>query len=133
MLFRSAYCSNDFSVVCDRPSRIEGVGRPRVEPSFLPSVIDRMIAVPDARSIAAMHWTREVTGLDVGGSTGTNMAACVQLIEEMRAAGRRGSIVTLICDSGDRYRGTYGNPEWLAANGLDIEPHLEELRRFMNS
>ena len=37
------------------PSRIEGIGRPRVEPSFLPDVVDRMIAVPDAASVAAMR------------------------------------------------------------------------------
>jgi cysteine synthase A len=90
-----------------------------------------MIAVPDARSIAAMHWVREVTGRDVGGSTGTNVAACVELIKEMRQAGLRGSVVTLICDSGDRYRGTYGDPAWLSAQGLHIEPHLEELRAFL--
>ncbi|MDA0637682.1 PLP-dependent cysteine synthase family protein [Nonomuraea sp. MCN248] len=112
-------------------SRIEGIGRPRIEPSFLPTVIDRMIAVPDARSIAGMHWVREVTGRDVGGSTGTNIAACVELIREMREAGERGSVVTLICDSGDRYRGTYGNPAWLADQGLDIAPHLADLRAFL--
>ncbi|MEU4574529.1 MULTISPECIES: PLP-dependent cysteine synthase family protein [Nonomuraea] len=114
-------------------SRIEGIGRPRVEPSFQPTVIDRMVAVPDARSIAAMHWVREVTGRDVGGSTGTNVAACVELIREMREAGERGSVVTLICDSGDRYRGTYGDPAWLAGQGLDIEPHLADLRAFLPS
>ena len=36
-------------------SRIEGIGRPRVEPSFIPGVIDHMIRVPDAASIAAAH------------------------------------------------------------------------------
>ncbi|MFI6323850.1 PLP-dependent cysteine synthase family protein [Nonomuraea sp. NPDC050556] len=112
-------------------SRIEGIGRPRVEPSFQPGVIDRMIAVPDARSIAAMRWTREVTGRDVGGSTGTNIAAAVALIQEMRSAGKQGSVVTLICDGGDRYRHTYDNDEWLAAQGLDIGPHLDDLRAFM--
>ena len=90
-----------------------------------------MIAVPDAHSIAAMHWVREVTGRDVGGSTGTNIAACVDLIKEMREAGRQGSIVTLICDSGDRYRGTYGDPDWLRSQGLYIEPHLATLRAFL--
>ena len=38
-----------------RPSRIEGIGRPRVEPSFVPEVVDRMIRVPDAASLAAMR------------------------------------------------------------------------------
>jgi cysteine synthase A len=54
-----------------RGSRIEGIGRPRVEPSFLPSVVDAMVSVPDAASIAAMRWCSQVTGRLVGGSTGT--------------------------------------------------------------
>ncbi|GAA0418384.1 cysteine synthase [Acrocarpospora corrugata] len=114
-------------------SRIEGIGRPRVEPSFLPTVIDRMTQVPDAVSIAAMRWTREVTHRDVGGSTGTNMAAVVQIIREMRAAGEHGSVVTLICDGGERYRGTYGSDDWLAGRRIDIAPHLAEFRAFLAS
>ncbi|MGV0803372.1 PLP-dependent cysteine synthase family protein, partial [Mycolicibacterium elephantis] len=40
-------------VVTGMSSRIEGIGRPRVEPSFLPDVVDRMVMVPDAASVAA--------------------------------------------------------------------------------
>ncbi|MEU7693196.1 PLP-dependent cysteine synthase family protein [Microbispora hainanensis] len=114
-------------------SRIEGIGRPRVEPSFLPTVIDRMTQVPDALSIAAMHWVREVTRREVGGSTGTNIAAAVQIIREMRERGERGSVVTLICDGAERYRDTYGDPHWLSERGIDITPHIEELRAFLRS
>jgi cysteine synthase A len=114
-------------------SRIEGIGRPRVEPSFLPTVIDRMIQVPDATSIAAMRWVREVTGRDVGGSTGTNVAAAVQLVKEMRENGERGSVVTLICDGGERYRCTYDDDGWLAERGIAIEAPLHELRAFLAS
>ncbi|MEU8248013.1 PLP-dependent cysteine synthase family protein [Nonomuraea sp. NPDC048916] len=128
--FYPSWVSGDSSVTAPG-SRIEGIGRPRVEPSFQPTVIDRMVTVPDARSIAAMHWVREVTGRDVGGSTGTNVAACVDLIKEMREAGEQGSIVTLICDGGERYRGTYCAPDWLAAQNLDLRPHLDELRAFL--
>ncbi|WP_169984174.1 PLP-dependent cysteine synthase family protein [Microbispora sp. H10836] len=112
-------------------SRIEGIGRPRVEPSFLPTVIDRMTQVPDALSIAAMHWVREVTRREVGGSTGTNIAAAVQIIREMRQRGEHGSVVTLICDGAERYRDTYGDPRWLSGQDIDIAPHLEELRAFL--
>ncbi|MGI5164574.1 PLP-dependent cysteine synthase family protein [Spirillospora sp. CA-253888] len=114
-------------------SRIEGIGRPRVEPSFLPTVIDRMVRVPDAASIAAMRWTTEVTGRSVGGSTGTNMWGVVQLIAEMRREGRRGSVVTLLCDGGERYSGTYGSDAWLAGQGLDIDPYLDTLRAFLKT
>jgi cysteine synthase A len=42
------------------PSRIEGIGRPRMEPSFVPSVIDHMVQVPDAASVAAMRHLRSL-------------------------------------------------------------------------
>ncbi|WP_184985531.1 PLP-dependent cysteine synthase family protein [Sphaerisporangium rubeum] len=112
-------------------SRIEGIGRPRVEPSFLPTVIDRMLQIPDAHSIAAMRWVREVTGRHVGPSTGTNVAAATHLVREMRDRGEHGSIVTLICDSGDRYTQTYDDDTWLAARDIDIEPCLRSLRDFL--
>ncbi len=59
-----------------RGSRIEGIGRPRVEPSFVPSVVDRMIGVPDAASVAAMHTLHERTGLCAGPSTGPAGMRC---------------------------------------------------------
>ncbi|MBB6505115.1 cysteine synthase A [Sphingomonas endophytica] len=99
-------------------SRIEGIGRPRVEPSFVPGVIDRMIPVEDGDSLGAMRALGQVLGRRVGGSTGTNLWACAQLIREMAARGERGSIVTLLCDGGDRYGCTYHDPAWLAESGL---------------
>jgi cysteine synthase A len=102
-------------------SRIEGIGRPRVEPSFVPAVIDRMIAIDDAESIGAMHALSDRLGRRVGGSTGTNFAACARLIEDMAQAGDSGSIVTLLCDGGERYGCTYYDADWLAqhAGGWD--------------
>lgn len=103
-------------------SKIEGIGRPRVEPSFLPDVIDRMIAVPDADSIGAMRSLSTALGRRVGGSTGTNLIACAALVEEMAARGEEGSIVTMLCDDGERYACTYYDDDWLVRNGLDWRP-----------
>ncbi|MFN3774918.1 PLP-dependent cysteine synthase family protein [Sphingomonas parapaucimobilis] len=100
-------------------SCIEGIGRPRVEPSFIPSVIDRMIAVEDAASIGAMRALSRRLGRRVGGSTGTNLVAVTQLVEEMAARGDVGSIVTILCDGGERYGCTYYDDPWLDARGLD--------------
>ena len=116
-----------------RLSRIEGIGRSRVEPSFLPEVIDRMIQVPDAASIAAMRLVRERTGRSVGGSTGTNLWGACQLIAEMLARGERGSVVTLICDGGERYSGTYYDDAWLRDQGLALGPFTEALETFLES
>ena len=100
-------------------SCIEGIGRPRVEPSFIPSIVDRMIAVPDGGSIGAMRALSARLGRRVGGSTGTNLWAVVRIAAEMRAAGQTGSIVTLLCDSGERYETTYYDDDWLRHCGLD--------------
>jgi cysteine synthase len=112
------------------PSRIEGIGRPRMEPSFVPGVIDHMIQVPDAASVAAMRHLRRYAGLHAGPSTGTNLWGVWQLIAGMVAEGRRGSVVSLLCDGGDRYAGNYYNPEWLTSQELDPAPHEDTLAGF---
>src|SRR5918911_270484 len=111
-------------------SRIEGIGRPRVEPSFVPTIVDRMVCVPDAASLAAMRHLERVTGRRAGGSTGTNLWGAFGLVAEMLAAGRTGSVVTLLCDGGERYARTYYSDEWLATQGLDIAPHARTLETF---
>jgi cysteine synthase A len=110
-------------------SRIEGIGRPRVEPSFIPAVVDRMMLVPDAASVAAMRFVGERTGLRPGASTGTNVYGALRLACELASRGEAGSIVSLLCDGSDRYAGTYRDDGWLRERGLDLEPHLEVLRR----
>jgi len=102
------------------PSRIEGIGRPRVEPSFVGQVVDRMIEVPDAASIAAMRYGGRVLGRRIGGSTGTNLWGVFHLIGELLAQGRSGSVVTVLCDGGDRYADTYFDDDWVAATGWSL-------------
>ncbi|WP_432942649.1 PLP-dependent cysteine synthase family protein [Kribbella sp. CA-253562] len=128
--FFPGFEAGDGDFATGRPSRIEGIGRPRVEPSFVPGVVDRMIAVPDAASIAAMRFCSRVTGRLVGGSTGTNLWGSLRLAAEMRRMGQRGSIVTLLCDGGERYTNTYYDDDWLRTNGIDISPYEETLRGF---
>ena len=117
-------------VTTDKPSRIEGIGRMRVEKSFVGGVIDDMVHVPAAASIAAMRWVSGILGRRVGGSTGTNIWATLQLIGEMRAQGETGSVVTLLCDGGERYSHTYYDDGWLESKGLDIAPFTAALAEF---
>jgi cysteine synthase len=114
-----------------RPSRIEGIGRPRREPSFLPDVIDRMMRVPDAASLAAMRALECTHRRRAGGSTGTGLWAAFRIISEMVAAGQGGSVVVLICDAGDRYLDTYYSDEWVAAQGLDLAPYRQAVDTFL--
>lgn len=116
-----------------RGSRIEGIGRPRVEPSFVGQVIDRMIKVPDAASLATIRAVEPILGRRVGGSTGTNLWGAFQIVAELRATGRSGSVITLLCDGGERYHNTYYNDEWLAAHNLDLAPHKETVEAFLSA
>lgn len=116
-----------------RGSRIEGIGRPRVEPSFVPGVVDLMMRVPDAASIAAARFLHERTGTWAGASTGTNLWGVCQLVARMLAAGRRGSVVSLVCDGGERYLHSYYDDAWLAANGFDLAPYTATLDRFLGT
>ena len=111
-------------------SRIEGIGRPRVEPSFLAGVVDRMISVPYGGSVAAARHVSAVLGRRVGPSTGTNIWGAFALLSEMAASGERGSVVTLLADSGDRYVDTYYCDEWLASVGIDPSDSAELLAAF---
>jgi cysteine synthase len=127
-VFYAHYLSGDPSVRIAARSRIEGIGRPRVEASFQPRVIDRMMQVPDAASVATIHWLERVLGRKCGGSTGTNVWAAIRLMADMREAGKAGSVVTLICDGGERYLDTYYNADWIAREGLDLAPQIDWLR-----
>jgi cysteine synthase A len=129
--FFQSWLDGDRTVTSDVGSRIEGIGRPRVEPSFVPTVVDRMIKVPDAASIAVAHGVEAITGRRVGASTGTNLWGALRLACEMSATGEQGSIVTLICDSGDRYGHTYFSESWRQSNQLDIQPHLDAFHSIL--
>ncbi|OBF23332.1 PLP-dependent cysteine synthase family protein [Mycobacterium sp. ACS4331] len=120
-------------VTTGQSSRIEGIGRPRVEPSFVPGVVDRMVSVPDAASIAAARHVSRVLGRRVGPSTGTNMWGAFGLLAEMVARGQSGSVVTLLADSGDRYADTYFDDEWVTSRGMDPSEASLKLEAFERS
>lgn len=132
-VFYDSYVNDDRSITRDDSSRIEGIGRPRVEPSFLPTVIDHMIRVPDVASLAAMHVLSKRIFRQVGGSTGTNFFGLCQIAAQMMREKKNGALVTLICDSGARYVDTYHNPDWLKRNGFDIAPYVDRLDRFLDT
>lgn len=129
-VFFDYWQSRDATLKSGVGSKIEGIGRPRVEPSFIPAVIDEMLRVPDAASVAAAQWLETLLGRKVGASTGTNIWGALQLAARMRDEGRKGAIVTLLCDSGERYLETYYNPQWVEQNIGDLTPWQAEIKRL---
>ena len=126
-IFYDSYVQKNTELTIDKSSKIEGIGRPKVEASFQPDVIDKMLQVPDAASIATIHWLETVLGRKVGASTGTNVWGALHVGKQMMANAQQGSIVTLICDSGNRYLDTYYNDTWISDNIGSLEDYREEL------
>lgn len=129
-VFYDYFQQRDAAITCEQGSKIEGIGRPRVEPSFIPGVVDSMLKIPDAASVATIHWLEQIIGRKTGASTGANLYGALMLAAEMKRDNRQGSIVTLICDPGERYLDTYYNPEWIAANIGDISQYQNKLKQF---
>jgi cysteine synthase A len=126
-VFFDHYVSGNARLTLERGSRIEGIGRPRVEASFVPGVLDAMVKVPDAWSLGAMHSLSVRLGRRVGGSTGTNLVAALACAQNLKKLGRGGSIVTLLCDDGQRYRHSYFDDEWLRRNDLECEAQSDAI------
>lgn len=126
-VFYDSFKSGDRSLTSSNPGRIEGIGRPKVEHSFQPDVIDEMIQVPDAASVATALWLEKIIDRKAGASTGTNIWGALSIAEQMEANGQSGSIVTLLCDSGDRYLDTYYNEHWVDKHIGDIQSYTNKL------
>ncbi len=118
--FAQGWRSRDRNACASQPTLIEGIGRPKVEPCFLFEVVDAVEEVDDAASIAAAWLLRERVGYRYGGSSGTNLVACLRLAARLRARGQGGAIVSLLCDRGERYDDTVFDAAWLTAHGIDI-------------
>jgi len=132
-VFYDCYMQGRRDLTAKTRPRIEGIGRPRFEQSFVPGVVDRMIKVPDAASLAAMRVVAKRLGRRPGGSTGTNVYGALQIVAEMLDQGTAGSLVTLFCDSGDRYAETYYSDAWLAEQGFVIAPYVAQIDRFLDT
>jgi len=131
-VFYDYYHTHNCTLTLDGHGHIEGIGRPRVEASFVPGVIDSMLKVRDVDSLATIHWLAQKTvlGRQAGASTGTNVWGALQVAQDMQQRRESGSIVTLLCDSGERYLETYYNPTWVQDRIGDIGPSMDYLQRF---
>ena len=127
-VFFDSYLTGDTCLQIDCGSRIEGIGRPRVEASFLPQVIDAMVKVPDALSLAAMHYLAQRLGRRVGGSSGTNLIGALIAAQHMVARGESGSIVAILCDGGERYATTYYDEQWLVTQGFALQGLIDVVK-----
>ena len=62
-----------------------------------------------------------------GASTGTNLWGVFQVVRTMIEKQQSGTIVTLMCDSGERYLDTYYDSDWVANNIGDLQVYTDQL------
>src|SRR3546814_18648252 len=100
MAFACAWRERNHDARATNSTCIEGIGRANAEPGFLFEVVDEVVEVTDAASIAGMRLLERHLGRRYGGSSGTNLVACLQLDEDMHRRGDPGSIATHMFDRG---------------------------------
>ena len=110
------------AVKVEGTSVTEGIGNGRVTQNLAGAPIDDAVRVDDATALTILFRLLKEEGLYLGGSTGINVAAAVMLAREL---GPGHTIVTVLCDGGDRYRSRLFNADWLRQKGLPVPPWLE--------
>jgi cysteine synthase A len=93
----------------------EGIGIGRVTANLEGSPIDDAVRVSDAEVVATTYRLLHREGLFLGGTSGVNVAAAVQVAREL---GPGHMIVTMLCDVGVRYLSRLYNRQWLEEKGL---------------
>lgn len=93
----------------------EGIGNSRVTANLEGAPIDAAVRIDDQSALDTIYKLLWREGLFLGGSVGINVAGAV---ETARRLGPGHTIVTVLCDSGDRYRSRLYDGDWLATKGL---------------
>ncbi len=99
----------------------EGIGSSRVTENFRDAPIDLAWSIPDTESVPLVHALMAEEGLNVGGSSGVNVAGAIRLA---RVLGPGHTIVTVLADAGTRYQGKLFNPEFLRGKLLPVPAWL---------
>jgi len=99
----------------------EGIGNSRVTTNLEGTPIDLAFQVPDSEAIPLVYELIRSEGLLLGGSSGINVAGAARMAREL---GPGHVIVTLLCDSGLRYRQRLFNRQFLAEKGLELPDWL---------
>jgi cysteine synthase A len=101
----------------------EGIGQGRITANLEGIEVDRPYRISDAEALPYLFDLLEHEGLCLGGSSGINIAGAVRLAKDL---GPGKTIVTMLCDYGNRYQSKLFNPTFLKAKGLPVPHWLDE-------
>lgn len=97
----------------------EGIGQGRVTANLEGIEIDDAYRVSDAEALDVLYKLILEEGLCLGGSAGINVAGAMKFAREI---GPGKTIVTVLCDYGNRYQSTLYNPDYLKSKDLPVPP-----------
>ena len=100
----------------------EGIGQGRITANLEGLEIDHAYRISDEEMLLAIFDLMEFEGLVMGGSTGINVAGAIQMAKDL---GPGHTIVTVLCDHGQRYQSKIFNPPFLREKGLPVPSWLE--------
>jgi cystathionine beta-synthase/cysteine synthase A len=95
--------------------QVEGAGKGSICATMNFDLVDEAIAFDDEKAIAMVLRLARQEGLMVGGSSGGNVWAALEVAKKMEAPAK---IVTVMPDSGFKYLSKIFNPQWLNEMGL---------------
>ena len=101
----------------------EGIGQGRVTANIEGVEIDTAYQVPDPEALQILFRLVEEEGLCLGGSSGINIAGAIAMAKEL---GPGKTIVTMLCDYGNRYQSKLYNPEFLRQKDLPIPSWMDQ-------
>jgi len=93
----------------------EGIGQGRITANLEGLTVDHAYRISDEEMLLAIYDMVEHEGLVMGGSTGINVAGAIRLAKDL---GPGHTIVTVLCDHGQRYQSKIYNPDFLRERGL---------------
>ena len=106
----------------DGDSITEGIGQGRVTANLEGLSVDHAYRITDAEALPVIFDLLQYEGLCMGGSTGINVAGAIRLAEDL---GPGHTIVTVLCDFGQRYQSKLFNPGFLREKGLPVPEWLD--------
>jgi len=100
----------------------EGIGQGRITKNLENAPIDIAFQVPDEEALPVVFDLLQHEGLCLGGSSGVNVAGAIRLAKHL---GPGHTIVTILCDYGNRYASKLFNPDFLRGKNLPVPEWMD--------
>ena len=108
-------------IMAEGNSISEGIGQGRITANLAEAPIDMAFRLSDIEALPLIYDLMRDEGLYLGGSTAINVAGALAMAREL---GPGHTIVTILCDSGQRYQSKVWNPSFLREKGLPVPDWL---------